>query len=107
MLGIDLTKISRFENQNNNFINKVLHPKEIEEYELSDDKPKYLATRWAIKESIYKSNNKEFSFNSIRIIKENKRYKYENYNISTSNEDGFVIAVVQRGIDEYKIQSNN
>lgn len=103
MIGIDLAKISRFKNKNNNFLLKVLHLDEIEEYNYSEDKAKYLATRWAIKESIYKANNSENIFNKINIIKENRIYKFKNYIISTSSEEDFIIAIVQKGKNEHKI----
>ena len=65
MLGIDLTKISRFKNVNKNFIKKILHEDELKSYEISIDKPKFLAVRWAIKEAIYKCDNKYSNFQEI------------------------------------------
>lgn len=96
MLGIDLTKISRFENQNNQFITKTLHPEEIKEYEQTENKAAYLATRWAIKEALFKADNKLFSFSEIRISKKDRVYTFPGYIISTSNEDDYVIAVAQK-----------
>lgn len=96
MLGIDLTKVARFANKNDNFIIKTLHPEEIEEYNLSENKTKYLATHWAIKEALYKANNNLFNFNKIRITKKDRVYKYPGYDISTSNEDDYVVAIAQK-----------
>jgi len=45
MLGIDLTKISRFDDAKDTLVKKVLHPNEIKEYEKSKEKPKFLAAR--------------------------------------------------------------
>ena len=96
MIGIDLTNIERFKDVNDKFITKVLHPEEIAEYKISDDKIKYIATRWAIKEALFKSDNSMFSFSETRIIKKDKKYILEGYNISTSNEDNYIIAVVEK-----------
>lgn len=96
MLGIDLTKISRFENQNKRFLTKALHPEEIKEYEQTENKAAYLATRWAIKEALFKADNNLFSFSGIRILKKDRVYTFPGYIISTSNEDDYVIAVAQK-----------
>lgn len=100
MLGVDLTKKTRFLDVNEKFIQKVLHPDEIIEYQKEDDKPKYIATRWAIKEAIFKSNNEEFSFNKIRIQKIDRTYRFEDYLISTSDEDDYIIAVAMKGVKD-------
>lgn len=96
MLGIDLTKVSRFKNKNDKFLIKTLHPEEIKEYHQSENKELYLATRWAIKEALFKSDNSRFSFNETRIIQENRVYTLPGYIISTSKEDDYVIAIVQK-----------
>ncbi len=96
MIGIDVTRISRFNNKNKKFLEKVLHVSEIEEYEKIDDKPKFLATRWAIKEAIYKSDNRYHSFRKINITKKDRKYIFEDYEISTSSEDNILIAIVKK-----------
>ena len=96
MIGIDLTKISRFKNVNDKFIKKCLHPEEIKELEKVKNKEKYIATRWAIKESLFKADNSLFSFNKIRIKEIERVYIYKGYIISTSSEEDLLIAFVQK-----------
>ncbi|RTZ68697.1 MAG: peptide transporter [Tenericutes bacterium] len=97
MLGIDITKISRFNKPTKAFIKKILHPKEILKYENEEDKSLFLASRWAIKESLYKANNKYFHFNKINIEKKDNKYVFEEFQISTSKEEDYYIAVVTKG----------
>ncbi|TPR54317.1 4'-phosphopantetheinyl transferase superfamily protein [Metamycoplasma neophronis] len=97
MVGVDLSRIYRFKKVKRNLIEKILHPKEILEYDKlsKKDKPKYLASRWAIKEAIFKADNQYFFFNQILIIKTLEgRYLFEGFEISTSNEGDLVIAFV-------------
>lgn len=96
MIGIDITRISRFKDPTNTFIKKILHPNEIKQYEIEKDKPLFLASRWAIKEALFKANNEEFSFNKIEIKKQDRFYKLEGYSISTSKEDDYYIAIVMK-----------
>jgi len=98
MLGIDITKISRFENPTNAFIKRILHPKEIRQYEQEKEKSLFLAKRWAIKESLYKADNKYFHFNKINIKSKDGRYIFEDFTISTSKEKDYYIAIVMKGI---------
>ncbi|MGX9364253.1 4'-phosphopantetheinyl transferase superfamily protein [Mycoplasma sp. 527] len=96
MISIDMAKINRFINISTNAIKKILHPIEIEEYlKISDSKkPIFLATRWALKECIFKIDNSIFSFKNILIKKTNAgRYTYANYQLSTTSEDGYIVAV--------------
>ncbi|MBX4209954.1 MAG: 4'-phosphopantetheinyl transferase superfamily protein [Mollicutes bacterium PWAP] len=94
MIGIDITKISRFKNKNNSFIKRILSKEEIEKYEKSKNKEKFLASRWSLKESIFKAENVNFRFNKINIIKDEfGRYIYEGYLLSTSTEDDIYISV--------------
>ena len=96
MLGIDITNIKRFEKQNQQFIEKVLHRDEIIEYNNSKEKAVFLAKRWAIKEALFKADNKLFSFSEINIKKEDRTYKYPGYVISTSREGDIIIAIAQK-----------
>ncbi|TPE58087.1 4'-phosphopantetheinyl transferase superfamily protein [[Mycoplasma] falconis] len=97
MVGVDLTTISRFENLEEHTIKNILHVEEIKEYQKinSLNKAKYLATRWAIKEAIFKSDNNYSNFSKIKIDKTPEgRYAFENFKISTSNEGNLLIAFV-------------
>lgn len=96
MLGIDLTKISRFEDAKEALINKVLHPNEILEYNKVQNKAYFLAARWAIKEALFKADNSLFDFNKIEIKKDGRVYKYPGYIITTSSEDDYYIATVMK-----------
>lgn len=96
MLGIDKTTISRFKNPTNEFIEKVLHPLEIKEYQATENKERYLAARWAIKEALFKANNSNFAFSKIRIEKIDSRYVYQDYEISTTSEGDEYIAIVMK-----------
>ncbi|MGL4183785.1 MAG: 4'-phosphopantetheinyl transferase superfamily protein [Metamycoplasmataceae bacterium] len=96
MIGVDLTKISRFENLELDLISKILSPKEITAYKAlnPDLKAKYVATRWAIKEAIFKANNKYSNFSKIYINKTEKVYSFKEFQISVSNEGDYIIAFV-------------
>ena len=96
MLGIDLTKVSRFKNKSETFVKRVLNAEEIKEYHNSNDKVFYLANAWAIKEALFKADNRLSNFNEIRITKSNGVYNYINFEISTSNEDGYIVAIARK-----------
>lgn len=96
MLGIDLTKVSRFENKSDTFVKRVLSVEELREYHDSNDRPFYLANAWAIKEALFKADNSLSSFNEIRITKSNGVYNYSNFEISTSNDDGYIVAIARK-----------
>lgn len=93
MIGIDLTNKNRFENASESFVKKILSKDEILEYKNSKDKVSFLAKRWAIKEAIFKADNSKVSFNKISIKKENNKYTYEDFEISTSSEGEAIIAI--------------
>ena len=97
MLGIDLTKVSRFKNKSDTFVKRILNIEEIKEYHKSYDKSFYLANIWAIKEALFKADNKLSNFSEIRIIKSNGVYNYNNFKISTSNENGYIVAIAKKG----------
>ncbi|AWX42639.1 Holo-[acyl-carrier protein]synthase [Metamycoplasma cloacale] len=99
MIGIDLTKIKRFKNLSSRAVEHILAPKEIEVYKTLNkyQKPVFLATRWALKEAIFKVDNRYGNFSSIEITKhESGRYLFKNFNLSTTNDCGFVIAVAYK-----------
>ncbi|AXE60810.1 ACP synthase [[Mycoplasma] phocae] len=107
MIGIDLVKISRFKKIRKHHIAKFLHPCEIVEWEKLNkrNQTRYLASRWAIKEAIYKADNKYWNFPKILIRKsKNGKYEFEDFEISTTNEDNHVIAMIFKlgGTNEIK-----
>lgn len=96
-IGVDLATISRFYDKDLNFVKHVLTNKEIEEYNKifdKENKAKYLASRWAIKEAIYKADNSLYHFWEIEINKVDKKYQHDKFEISTSHENDLVIAIV-------------
>lgn len=95
-IGIDITRISRFKNAKQSLVDRILHPDEIEEFLISEHKELFLAAHWAIKEALYKTNNDLFHFDKIKIIKEKDVYSFKGYDISTSKEDDYYIAIVKR-----------
>lgn len=95
-IGIDITRISRFEDASETLINRILHPNEKILFNKSENKAEFLAAHWAIKEALYKTNNNLFHFDKIELIKEEKIYTYPGYDISTSKEDDTYIAIVKR-----------
>ncbi|WP_033160855.1 4'-phosphopantetheinyl transferase superfamily protein [[Mycoplasma] collis] len=94
MVGIDLTNVSRFEKITFKTIERFLSKEEIITFKQTENKNKFLATRWAIKEAIFKADNSEYSFNKINIEKKNNIYVYKNFIISTSYEKDTIIAFV-------------
>lgn len=95
-IGIDITKISRFENAKQSLVDRILHQDEKEEFLRSENKALFLANRWAIKEALYKTNNDLFHFDKIKVIKNDNVYTYPGYDISTSKEEDYYIAIVKR-----------
>ncbi|QKT05469.1 4'-phosphopantetheinyl transferase superfamily protein [Mycoplasma sp. OR1901] len=95
-VGIDLVKISRFENKSIKFAKRILGNEEFNCYiNLPDDKKTlFLARSWAIKEAIFKADNSYFNFSQIDLKKENKVWKFKNFAISISHEEGFLVAFV-------------
>ncbi|QJR44028.1 holo-ACP synthase [Mycoplasma miroungirhinis] len=90
-VGIDITSISRFINKSDEFAKRILSPAELKEYQIINNKSKYLATRWAIKEAIFKADNTFSTFSNINIEK-NQKYYFKDFEISTSSEGDLVIA---------------
>ena len=55
MIGCDIVKTSRFENNLNKLANNILSNLEMDEFDLTSNKIQYLAGRWAAKEAIFKA----------------------------------------------------
>ena len=55
MIGCDVTKVSRFIDKSERFVNKILTPFELTEYKIRSNKAEYLASRWAAKEAVFKA----------------------------------------------------
>ena len=102
MIGIDLVKISRFDDKEH--LSKfILSKKEYDEFLLSSNKSLFLATRFALKEAFFKANNVGLfviPFKDITLIHDNNGGPHliyqdkEEYNISISHEEDYVIAIV-------------
>lgn len=98
-IGIDLAKISRFENKDIHFIKRVLTEKELLVYNnlIEEKKTQYLASRWASKEAIYKANHDEHYLSYSILNKENgEPYvdDHEEIKISISHDGEYVIASI-------------
>ena len=96
LIGIDITRISRFDNPNDSLVKRILHPNELALYPDSENKALFLASRWAIKEALFKSDNSLSSFDKIELTKKDRIWKYKDYKITTSKEDDYFIAFVQK-----------
>ncbi len=99
MVGIDITSIDRFKNKDEKFANKILSNEEFLEWSNTEYKALYLAKRWAIKEAIFKSDNQFSIFSNINLEKINNKYRFKNFEISTSREDDYVIAIALKNKD--------
>lgn len=103
MIGIDLTNKDRFKNNYENIAEKILHSSEKTLFlniNNEEEKINFIASRWAIKEALFKCDNKYKNFSNISVIKDLfGRYIFEDLNdkfeISTSNEDKYIIAIVK------------
>ncbi|MEE3928446.1 4'-phosphopantetheinyl transferase superfamily protein [Mycoplasmopsis ciconiae] len=100
MIGVDLVKISRFEDPKKHqkkFISRFLNEQEIETFENIlnfEDKSVFLAKTWAVKEAIFKADNFYSNFRNINLKKVNNKIIFENFEISISHEDDFLVAFV-------------
>ena len=98
-IGIDIVKISRFENKDIHFIKRVLTEKELLFYNnlIEEKKTQYLASRWACKEAIYKANKDEHYLSYSILNKENgEPYVdgHEEIKISISHDGEYAVASV-------------
>ncbi|MGL5204891.1 MAG: 4'-phosphopantetheinyl transferase superfamily protein [Metamycoplasmataceae bacterium] len=93
MVGIDITSIERFKNKDEKFAEKILSNDELINWKNIETKDVFLATRWAIKEAIFKCDNKYFNFREIDIKKIDNKYCFSSFGISTSRENDYIIAI--------------
>ncbi|QJG66984.1 4'-phosphopantetheinyl transferase superfamily protein [Mycoplasma phocoenae] len=98
--GIDIALVKRFKKINRKTIERFLSPNEAEIFKKlrnekflkENTKTLFLATRWAIKEALFKADNQNYKYSEIDIKKINDVYTYENYSISVSHDGEYVIA---------------
>ena len=99
-VGIDLVKISRFENASEALVKRVLSPKEIELFNKESDscKASFMASRFASKEAYFKATQDGTNFNEISVLNDKRGKPYieghDEVVISLSDEDDYVIAIV-------------
>lgn len=100
MIGVDITSIERFKEKKDNFVRKVLSIEEYEEWKKAENKDLFIAQRWAIKEALFKANNNLHDYHKINITRNSKGvFVFENYLISTSKENEYVIAFVMENLN--------
>lgn len=98
-IGIDLVRISRFENVSDHFIERVLTPEEKAEYLLLPENKKnaYLAGRWAAKEAIFKAMGTS-DFLRFSVIHDESGRPYvkdrADMDISISHDGDYATAIV-------------
>ena len=99
-IGIDLAKISRFENKDQKFVKKILTEAELKQYsELEDErKTEYLAGRFAAKEAYYKAvKNNKIGYHDVEIIDDyfsGPQISDKLAHISISHDGEYVVVVV-------------
>jgi holo-[acyl-carrier protein] synthase len=99
-IGIDLAKISRFENKDQKFVKKILTESELKQYsELEDErKTEYLAGRFAAKEAYYKAmKNNKIGYHDVEIIDDyfsGPQISDKSAHISISHDGEYVVVVV-------------
>lgn len=94
-IGVDIVKISRFNDVNEHFIDRILTKEEKKEYLTRVDKVKYLATRFAAKEAYFKATQDPHYLNISILNKENGApyiLNKENIHLSLSDEDEYAVA---------------
>lgn len=104
-IGCDILNLKHFEEIFKSFpklLNKVFSPKEIIEYQNRNHDIKYLASRFALKEAIFKALKEyHFDFNTIEILNDEFGAPYVNFlekakynvNVSLSYEQEYIIAI--------------
>lgn len=102
-IGVDIAKISRFENKSNHFIQRILSKKELEVYSSLNEENKivYLASRFSAKEALFKAlKTEDFDFSEISVLNEKSGAPYIQMDtpykthISISHEKEYVICYV-------------
>jgi len=98
MIGIDITKVSRFKNMKT--LNRLM-----EKLNVDGDTAIAAAKTWACMEAIVKAEGKgfdyskiqiKFSFNSAPLVIDNNNVLEYKYALSLSHEDDIVAAVAMR-----------
>lgn len=94
-VGVDIVKISRFNDVNEHFINRILTKEELVVYNQRVDKVKYLASRFAAKEAYFKATQ-DIHYLSISVLNDENGAPYilnkKNIHLSLSDEDEYVVA---------------
>lgn len=97
-VGVDLVRISRFENKSDHFIKRILGAEEYKEYLSIDDNKKttYLASRFAFKEAYFKLSG-DIRYLSYQLLNDNKGKPYcledSSIQVSLSHEDDYLIVI--------------
>ncbi len=98
MIGIDITRISRFRSMNN--LDRFL-----EKFNVDGKDPVAAAKTWACMESLVKANGSPFAFSKVRVlfpensapeISDPENILGSKYSLSLSHEDDLVVAVAVR-----------
>lgn len=94
MIGCDIVKISRFENNLEKLAKHILTDEERVEYDKTMMKTQYLASRWAAKEAIFKVIGKSEKLSILNEVS-GKPYvlNHIELSISISHEDDYCMAV--------------
>jgi holo-[acyl-carrier protein] synthase len=104
-VGIDITKIPRFEKLMaqkyfENFLNKALHKKEIEEFhklKTNELKSKYLASRWSYKEALVKATgNKKLIFSKVYLTKNEQGKPFITFDEEYTKHDPIIKDILNR-----------
>ena len=94
-IGVDIVKINRFKDVSEHFINRILTNEEREEYKKRNNKPQYLASRFAAKEAYFKATQ-DIHYLSVSVLNDERGIPYildkKNIHLSISHEDEYVVA---------------
>lgn len=93
MIGCDIVEIKRFNKCKDRLAEKILTELEKTEYRHRKNKVRFLASRWAAKEAIFKCTNLKKNY-SILTSKNGSPYVYEDptIQISLSHENNYCLA---------------
>lgn len=100
-IGIDVTEFDRFKQLSDRFIRRFLTENEYSEFLKTDNigKTKFLASRWALKEAVFKATSKKnpIPFTKIEFKKNNDGFvectTFENVKVSLSYTKNYVYAI--------------
>lgn len=94
-VGVDIVKISRFNDVSEHFISRILTNEEKEEYLKRSNKTQYLASRFAVKEAYFKATQ-DIHYLNISVLNDENGMPYildkKNIHLSISHEDEYVVA---------------